>query len=274
MKALRLGMICALAGGVLAVWMHQQKSNARLAADVEMLRRQNSEIPVLQADNRRLAATVSARAEAVRSKQEERERLQAQITALRKQVEAMEQRRAAAQAQARARSEPKPSPVLAPGTMLVESMQNVGRTTPTLALQTGFWAQSRGDVQTILDGLVLEPAGKAKLDALFGELSATEQAHFGSPERLAAILVAGPMLNRGGGPGTPVQIVEIMQSAETAELGLRVPLPSGEFKDIKTVQFRRYADGWKAVLPAGETEMLRNLLHGLPPSQRMRLGGK
>ncbi len=272
--ALKIGFCCVLLGGMIAALWYRHRANGRLVTEIESLRRQTSDLGVLQADNQRLIAAAPVRADAMRKKREELVRLEAQIITWRKQVEVMERRGASAVAQSRVTNDQVPSTVLAPGMMRSESMQNVGRTTPTLAMQTLFWAQNHANIPTIEEGVAFDPEAKVKLDALFAELSVAEQAHFGSPERLAAAVVAEANQNRGGGPGMPIQMIEKPQGPETVEVALRVQLPNGQLKDAKTLQLRRYPDGWKVMLPPEETDMLRTLLNGLPPAQRMRLGEK
>lgn len=274
--ALKIGFCGVLLGGMIAALWYRHRANDRLATEIESLRRQNSDFTVLQADNRRLIADAPDRAEAARKKREELARLQAQIMTGKKHVEAAKRGRAQTEVLSQSNENQVSPPVLGPGMMLGSAMQNVGRASPGLAMQTGLWAQRHGDAQTMAAGLAFEPEARVKLDALFAELSAADQAQFGSPERLVAALAteANSPSHRGGGPEIPIQIVEKMQDPATAEVLLRLQLPNGQVKDGKLLQLRHHADGWKIVLPVAEVEWLEAMWKALPPSQRLRLGGK
>ena len=162
--ALKIGF-CVLLGGMVATLWYRQRSNGRLETEIENLRRQNSDLTVLQADNRRLIAAAPDRAEGIRKKREELIRLQAQIAAWQNQIETLDRRRE----QASRRPPPSEPPVLVPlpGMMTLGTNQNVGRDTPAHLFQTKTWAILHEDWQALADSYAWEPETLAELNASF-----------------------------------------------------------------------------------------------------------
>jgi hypothetical protein len=260
----KLAFFCLALGSVTAALLYQQRSNARLRASIDALRAQNREVVVPQGERERLIAPSPARAAAL--EEQELLALRAQILAGQRRLEAAQQSGPPAAPRVAAPAAPA---MLAPGMIPSDAMQNVGHATPASALQTGLWAQNRGETATFMAGVTFDPEGKTKVDELFTGLSAEEQKVFQSPERLAALLVIWAADQSG--PPLPLQFVEKLLGPDLAEVTLRVQLPNGEIRDGKTLRLRRFADSWKIELPGTEVDMVKVLWLGFPPTQRMRV---
>ncbi|MEO5961572.1 MAG: hypothetical protein ABIY47_16115, partial [Opitutaceae bacterium] len=265
----KLVFFCLALGSVTAALLYRQRSNARLREAIEALHAQNREVVVMQGERERLIAASPARAAAALEEQE--------LLALRAQILAQQRRLEAAQRPrppiAPRVARPMNPPVLAPGMIPAGALQNVGHATPASAMQTGLWAQNRGETSTFMAGVAFDPECKAKMDELFTGLSAEEQQYFQSPERLVALLANAANIASDGGTPFPIQIVEKPLGPDAAEVTLRLHLPNGEIRDGKTLRLRRFADGWKVELPGTEADWVKVLWLGLPPTQRMRLRG-
>jgi hypothetical protein len=265
----KLVFFCLALGSVTAALLYQQRSNARLRAAIDALRAQNREVVVLQGERERLVASSPAPA-VVAVEEQELLALRAQILARQRRLEAAQKPRPPVAPRV---ATPVNPPVLAPGMIPADAIQNVGRATPAAAMQTGLWAQSRGETSTFMAGVAFDPECKAKMDELFTGLSAEEQQYFQSPERLVALLAKVANVASAHGTPFPIQIVEKPLGLDAAEVTLRLHMPNGEIRDGKTLRLRRFADGWKMELPGTEADWLKVLWLGLPPSQRMRLDG-
>lgn len=81
-------------------------------------------------------------------------------------------------------------PSLAGNTIAAESWQNAGRATPEAAFQTALWAAAGGDLDSLADTMVLDPASRDQAAATFDRLPPVVQNEVGTPERLMALLTA------------------------------------------------------------------------------------
>jgi hypothetical protein len=262
----KLFFFCLALGGVTAALLIQQWRNARLRAAIEALHAQNKEVVVMQGERERLVASSPTRTASAHDEQELLA-LRAQNLALQRRLEAAQQPHPPAPPQVAAPTNP---PVLAPGMIPSDAMQNVGRATPASALQTGMWAVNHREIATVAATVAFDPEGRAKVDELFSGLSAEEQKYFQSPERLAALLVIA--LAEQSGITIPLQFVEKPLGPDLAEVAISVQKPNGEIRVAGTKRLRRFADGWKIEIPSAEADMLKTLWLGLPPTQRLRLG--
>lgn len=62
--------------------------------------------------------------------------------------------------------------------------RNVGRATPSAAIETGLWAVTSGDTDEMMRGYIFTADMKAALDAFFARQSEVVRARYGTPERL------------------------------------------------------------------------------------------
>lgn len=273
MTALKIGF-CVLLGGMVATLWYQQRSNGRLETEIENLRRQNSDLTVVQADNRRLIAAAPDRAEGIRKKREELIRLQAQIAAWQNQIETLDRRRE----QASRRPPPSEPPVLVPlpGMMTLGANQNVGRDTPAHLFQTRMWAIIHQDWQTLADSYAWEPEALVEFNATFSRLSPEEQARFGTPERMAVMSAfnssnSSPSASQLAGPGLTVAAENVIGPDDVDIVG-RTQISADKTKDSPPMRVHRFPDGWKYTFPPASAEQRKAMIDATPPTQRKVLG--
>lgn len=274
---LKIGFCCILLGAMTAVLWYRHRANDRLVTEIESLRRQTSDLSMLQADNRRLIAAAPDGAEAARKKREELGRLQAQISVWKSQVETLERRRE----QASQRPAPSPRPempplVPLPGMMPLGANQNVGRDTPAHLAQTRVWAIVHQDWQTLADANAWEPEALAYFNAAFSRLSPDEQARFGTPERMAVMSAfnsdgSSPSASQLAGPGLTVA-AENAIGPDDVDIVYRNQISPDKTKDSPPVRVHRFPDGWKFVAPPASAEERQAMLDAIPPTQRAVLG--
>lgn len=265
----KLVFFCLALGIITAALLNQQWSNARLRAAIDALHVQNREVAVLQGERARLIAGSPARAAAAAAAEEqEMLALRAQILAGQRRLEAAQKPRPPVAPRGPTAMNP---PVLAPGMIPAGALQNVGLATPASALQTGFWAQHRGETATMAAAIAFDPEARAKMAELFAGLSADEQMFFQSPERLVALLTSATFDQ--GGTSFPLQFVEKPLAPDLAEVALRLQLPNGDIREAGSKRLRRFPDGWKIEVPAADAELMKTLWLSLPPTQRLRAGG-
>ena len=85
------------------------------------------------------------------------------------------------------------------------------------------------------------------------------------PRRSSAVDQSGTPL--------PLQFVEKSLGPALADVAIRLQSPNGEIRELGTKRLRRFADGWKIEMPSAEVDMVKTLWLGLPPTQRLRVGG-
>jgi hypothetical protein len=256
---------------MMATLWYRQRCNGELETEIEMLRRQNSDLVVLRADNRRLMGEAPARAEATRKKQEELARLQTQITAWQKQIETLKQRRD--QEKQRTLQPPPPEPPMEPlpGMMARNTLQNVGRDTPSHLFQTRLWAIGHSDWQTLADMYAWPPEALTDFNAAFSRLAPEEQARVGSPERMAVMSIfqaSDSSPSPSPFAGRPVGVTENVVGPDDVDLVFRQQISPDKIRDAPPQRVHRFPDGWKFVWPAASSEEKKAMFDATPPTQR------
>lgn len=271
--ALKIGFCCVLLAGMTAALWYRHRANDRLAGEIESLRRQNSDLSVLQADNRRLIAAAPDRAEAARKKREELDRLQAQISIWKNQIETLERRREQASQRPAPTQRPETPLVPLPGMMTLGSVQNVGRDTPAHLAQTKLWALVHKDWQTLADTSAWPPETLAHLNVAFSKLSPAEQMRFGTPMRMAVMLAfesatsSWPSAAELAGPAMTV-VAENVIGPDDVDIVSRMQISADKTRDYPPVRVHRYPDGWKFASPPASAEDRQVMLDAIPPTQK------
>lgn len=272
--ALKIGFCCVLLGGMIAALWYRHRANSRLATEIESLRRQTSDLGVLQADNQRLIAAAPDRAEAARKKREELGRLQTQISVWKNQIEALERRREQASQRPAPTQRPETPPLVPlPGMMTLGSIQNVGRDTPAHLVQTKLWALVHKDWQTLADTWAWPPETLAHFDAAFARLSPAEQMRFGNPMRMAMMLAfesansSWPSAAELAGPAMTV-VAENVIGPDDVDVVSRTQISADKTRDHPPVRVHRFPDGWKFVPPPASAEERKVAIDAIPPTQR------
>lgn len=235
--------VLALAGGAALALQRQQTEQLR--DELVLQRTENGELVRLRAERARLLAAQVPAAElaGLRADHATVARLRDEITALRGRAEAMERAAAAP-----------PAPKLKPAS----EWKNLGRATPSAAMETALWAAAGGDLETLVRGLRFDEAARARTEAWFAQMPAEARGRYGSPERLLALLIARE---------TPLGGMRVAQEIEQGpdDVALRVLLRPVD-GSVKNTGFtlHREPDGWKFVVSAEAVErFMRTVKEGV-----------
>jgi hypothetical protein len=138
---------------------------------------------------------------------------------------------------------------LLPGFVGTASWENRGTDTPSAAFETHCWAIIHGDIDALVSTVTLTPASRAKLQAAFDRLSATDQASVGSPERILGILWV-----RSGELPFPGFMIQSENVRSPDEVGLKLQLQYGQQGHDREFVFQRHPDGWRKVTADSQVE--------------------
>jgi RNA polymerase sigma factor (sigma-70 family) len=141
---------------------------------------------------------------------------------------------------------------------LVSQFVNAGRATPRDTLETNHWATKHLDLATLAVSFEFDEEGKIRADTGFALLTEEMRRQFGSPENLAAAMMADRP-----GPSAIAVLEQIEQGPDDADLKIRA-LNSDGTSAVETVHFRRHEDGWRVVIPAASVNGAVNLITGDP----------
>ncbi len=220
MSKIKFGIVAALLLAGLATVVVEANANRGLRAEIATLESAASRAPALRTENRQLEAKLQ-QAAAANPDADELVRLRARA------------------AQLRARPDGVDEALMKPAA----AWQNVGRTTPQAALETGLWAVTNGDAEFFLRGYVFPGEMKSGMATFFGSQSEVVRARYGTPERLL-----GELWRLTPPEGIPVayQLLDTKLSfksdTDTATLRAWARFPSGEEKGA-TINMKRDATG-------------------------------
>ena len=244
-------LVAGLATGGVGAIAWQNMRLAQLRGEAAIQREEGRDLAKLRAENQRLAAEAISPAalEALRGDRAALTRLRAELETLR----------------ARSMSSPARPDLTAPSASAstpkvipAAEWKNAGRSTPAASFETVMWAAAGGDVDALSQTLAWDGGAKTKADALFASLSSVARSNFASAERLVAFLTAkevplGKMAVWGQTPQAGDE-VSLRVRIESADGGARFPVFS----------LRRYADGWKLLVPESAIDKYTAQLHEQP----------
>jgi hypothetical protein len=149
---------------------------------------------------------------------------------------------------------PDGAPPAASPTRRVTDFVNAGRATPRATLETNYWAKTHLDLATLASSFEFDDAGKLRADIGFALLSEDMQRQFGTPEHLAAAMMADRP-----GPSAIAILDEMARGPDDADLKIRGVNPDGTAAE-ETLHYHRGADGWRVVIPATAVDGAVNLI--------------
>jgi len=133
------------------------------------------------------------------------------------------------------------------GMVRIENFQNLGRGSPSAALQTLVWAAVKGDNPTLASTLALSDEARARAGALIAGLPEDSRSKYQTPEDLAALAAADMVLSQ-----TAIEIT-----------GQTNPDPSNATLNVngleggpETLSLHLGADGWQLTIPDGAIKKL------------------
>jgi hypothetical protein len=127
----------------------------------------------------------------------------------------------------------------------VSAWTNVGRATPSAALQTILWASVRGDRTLLAQVFALDPAAETSAASWWEQLSPTDREKLGSLNSLVANGLTADI--------STVSFMSIMSEqpldADRVLVKARVENQQHQGK-TENFEFRRVGDEWRVVIPA------------------------
>lgn len=254
MKIFLVALALAIAAGVTALAVQQHRANAELRRAIAGLQVQ------LEKVEQHLSSSVTPRAASVGEptpaaivtperpllEPNDLARLREELAALKASTDqlnkfAQQAQAAAALKQAEANAPAKLTPVT--------ELKNAGQTTPESAVETVIWAAAAGDVDALAGAIAFNAAARAKADAWFASLSEATRRQYGSPEKVAALMIAKDAAALSG-----LQVIG-QRELNPNEVGVRIRVADdqGRTKDDNWLMHRSNA-GWQLMLPEGAVE--------------------
>jgi hypothetical protein len=140
------------------------------------------------------------------------------------------------------------------GMTKLEYFRNVGRDTPSNALQTLVWAALKGEESTVVQGVALDASARAHAEKLIADLpeNTTPQR---SPEQLAALWFESAVLD--------VHAAQIIRE-ELHDATHATVLMAGGIGDSATLDLVRSPAGWQLVVPGRGLETIQKRVIGEP----------
>ncbi len=235
------GVVAVLGTGMIFL---QQQDIAELRTEIAELRNDAQKVAKAQQDATRASrpqqtapATTAVDAEATSEQRAEVAKLREEVAALKKGTAQL-----ALQAQAAVQAARGESPIPLKLTPAAE-LKNVGRATASDAVETLLAAAFGGDVETLANSIMLDPAAQAKAAEMFSRLPDASRAEYGSPDKLIALMLAKDAAALSG-----MQILG--QRDVTPDIvGVRVRLATDDGKTKEQgLGFRKTSDGLRLIV--------------------------
>lgn len=139
---------------------------------------------------------------------------------------------------------------------------NAGIATPGATLETSCWADLSGDVDAMLSTLLINEPARIKAKEVFDRLPPDQQAKYGSPDRLIAMLSIGGHTQMAG-----IKVLdEIERSPGVVVLHTLWQYDDGRIRENTGFKVRQTADGWKVPITVRDVdEMINWRLRPEPP---------
>lgn len=142
------------------------------------------------------------------------------------------------------------------GMTRLELLQNVGRETPSAALQTLVWAALKGKEKILEDGLALNDAVRERAVQLAARLPEETRAK-ATPEKLAALWFTDSLLD------VPALSIAGQDAKDDAHVTLLV---RGGIAGTDQLKMLQSPDGWKIVVPIRALEVVEKKLAAPSPT--------
>jgi hypothetical protein len=244
----RITLLLCLAGGVTGTLVVQRNARNRLLDERSLLLAAQREQARLLEDNRRLAGAQVPPEELARLRDE-----RANLDRLRGEIETLKHQPVGATPAARPPVAATPKPVPAPPStplsgprIPASEWKFTGVVDPAATFQSMVWAATQGETDQLASLLTFNAQDRARLEAIFARMSGESRAQYGSPEKLAANLLAVQVPRDIGSfgivadlPVTPVETAVVM----------RLERGKGAMNKDATFIFRHENNGWRVVVP-------------------------
>lgn len=248
MRRLRLASLAAVIG-LMAAWLaHRAVELGALRASAANLRSSADALAPLRAAHAKLLAARPSEMElaTLREDQAALARLRNEIEAVRRSVEAREQSSVPVA--------PGRPATLLEARLAAAQWRNAGRATPAAAVETLLWAAASGEVERLVETLVLGPEARARAEALFASLPPNLRRENASPEQLMALMTASEI------PLGHAQVVAEVPTPQGTMLVTQIESPSGQSR-VVALALRTDGQAWRVDLPPTAVERYAAKLH-------------
>ena len=252
------GALVLLVAAFAIVIVRQESACRGLKAELAIWQRQRAELARLRGENRDLSAARISSEELAQLR-----RTHAEADQLRLEIEALKQQPAVTPPGNPEENYSKPS--------LASEWKLAGRATPRAAFESVLWAATHQDIDHLAALLGFDAKTRVKAEAFFAQLPPETQAQYGSPEKIAATMLAANMpanLNAVAGLGESTQ-------QDRSQLFMQLQRSDGTVK-ANAYTFQRGPDGWQLIVPGSVLQGYeKELTDGsVPVSQALSEGQK
>lgn len=254
MKAIVLGTGALLV--VIGVGMFRQHlERVQLRATIALAEIELQELTALRAQRERLLASKlpESKLRQLRADRAALNRLRTELENLKDTVAA---KRAPVAHSSAVSGDVLPPPTVTEGPVSENFLRNIGRATPAAAVETALWAATGGDVETLVDGLLLEGDARERASQILAALPYSARGQYRTPEHLIALLTAREI---------PLAGIQIMPPKKDDPAGTRVlarmPGADGKSRTV-AVTLRQCGSEWKMVVPLSAVEKFERMLGG------------
>ena len=138
-----------------------------------------------------------------------------------------------------------------------EKWQDVGRSSVGAAIQSQYWAISRGDLNYIRKAIAIDESAKPALESLLDQVSPEVRAQYPTPEGLAAFFVASVPALAGIAIG---RVLEDRSRPDDVSVSIGTLEPGADRFGGTVLRFRRSSDGeWIRVIEPREIAQWREM---------------
>jgi hypothetical protein len=244
-----------LVAALALVLVRQDRAGRRLRQELAILQRQKLELARLAREHRDLAAQqVSV---------EELERLRRDHAAM----EPGQAHSVPVAGEAPAES----ATVVHPKLVAASDWRFAGQGTPKAAFESTLWAATHQDVDRLAGLLCFDTKTRADADAFFAQLPEETRAQYGTPEKIAATMLAATLPDNLSAMGALLDSANAT-TGDNAKLLMQVQRSDGTQKD-SFFDFQRGPEGWQLVVPSDVLAAYQKLLTKSAKSLNNALSG-
>lgn len=139
-----------------------------------------------------------------------------------------------------------------------DEWKNVGRRSIGAAVQSLYWAISRGEIDYLQDAISLDPASENAMAALFEQASPKLREQYPTPDSFVAFLLASQPAIAGVAIG---RIVEEKSTPDNITVSIATTAGEGKFDGGGHQRFRRTPSGdWVRTIGPAEINTWRQML--------------
>jgi hypothetical protein len=232
---LALGIPALMIAVIIFAVIRREEATRRLRAELAALVRQRTDLTELRQENRDLAMKQISVEELARLRREH-----AEMERLRREIDGLKHHQSSGL-----------SPTAGDNGTMVPAVdwKSAGKETPKTAFESVLWAATHQDIDSLASLLSFSAKTRAAADEFFAQLPDSVRTQYGSPEKIAATMLAANM------PSGLSAMSELSENAKPDDATLLMGIQRSDGSEKETFfQFHRGADGWQLIVPASVME--------------------